>query len=415
MLGAAKLVQRGVTEFMDISRNVPGLNVIDIGPLRKTIFIRGLVGAGESTVGLYYDGMPTSGSDDSAANSAGRQTDLYLFDAQRAEVLRGAQSTLCGSSALAGVVRVLTNPADVSHSSEEVVLDGAATSHDGDSCAIKGVINMPISDDKFAVRMAAYKVHDGGFISKSYLHLHDINGVDQLGARFNAKLITSDRGTLTGQFFVQEMKTADQAIERPFGETIGSTYISAVGSLSKDAHARQPRKDTTQMAGLNYVHNFDYFNLRVAQSYFKRDNTDDQDLAGLLQFFAFLQSINPFPGVPVIPNRIFQFLQETRMNTTEVPIARTLSGPLNGVFGLMYQDRKIRIDNSFLQTDTTSGLISLDIPYGTSGLRTPTSSRRRLMARLLTRLRRSLSRRPMRACFRTIAPTTQTAWSGSCV
>lgn len=361
VLGAADLVQRDVTEFMDISRNVPGLNVIDNGPGQKTIFIRGLVGAGESTVGLYYDGMPTSGSGDSAANSGGRQTDLYLFDAQRVEVLRGPQSTLYGSSALAGVVRVLSNQADVSHATQELVLDGAATTHGGDSYAIKSVINMPIIDDKLAVRMTAYKVHDGGFIDNSYLHVNDINGVDQLGARFNAKLITSERGTLTGQFFVQEMKAADQAIERPFGETVGTTFIPAAGSLTNDAHARQPRKDTTQMAGLNYVHNFDNFNLTVAQSHFYRENTDDQDLAGLPQFFAFLQSINAFPPVPVIPNGVFQSIQSTRMNTSEARVATTSSGPLNGVFGLLYQDRKIRIDNSFLQTDAATGLIDPDI------------------------------------------------------
>ena len=357
VLGAAELERRNVTEFMDVARNVPGLNVIDTGPGQKTIFIRGLVGAGESTVGLYYDGMPTSGSGDSAAGAGGRQTDLYLFDTERVEVLRGPQSTLYGSSALAGVVRVLTRQPDVSHVEEELVMDGASTDHGSGSYAIKGMLNMPVIDDRLGVRLAAYKAHDGGFINNSFLNLKDVNSVDQVGMRLNTKLIVSERGTLTAQFFAQNMNAADQGIERPFGETIGSTFVPAAGPLTNDAHARQPRTDATQMAGLNYVHNFDNFNVTVAQSYFHRDNTDDQDLAGLPYFFGFLQSIGAFPPVPVIQQGVFESRQRTKMHTTEARVVTTSSGPLNGVFGLLYQDRTVDIANSFLQTNLDNGLI----------------------------------------------------------
>ena len=357
VLGTGELENRGVVDFMDISRNVPGLNVIDNGPGQKTIFIRGLVGAGESTVGLYYDGMPTSGSGDSAANAGGRQADLYIFDVDRVEVLRGPQSTLYGSSALAGVVRVVTKQADVRHAESEVSLDGATTSHGSESYAIKGMINIPLIEDRLAVRLAAYRTHDGGYINNSYLHLKDVNDVDQVGARLNTKLVITDHDTLVGQFFVQNMQAADEGIERPFSETIGNTFVPAAGPLTNDAHSRQPRTDTTKMGGLNYVHDFESFNVTVAQSYFKRDNTDDSDLAGLPYFFAGLQASGDFPPVPVIPQGVFESTQDTRMNTSEVRLVSTSSGPLNGVGGLLYQDRTVHIVNSFLQTNADNGLI----------------------------------------------------------
>ncbi len=357
VLGGAELEKRNITEFMDISRNVPGLNVIDAGPGQKTIFIRGLVGAGESTVGLYYDGMPTTGSGESAAAAAGRQTDLYVFDADRVEVLRGPQSTLYGSSALAGVVRVITKQADLSRAESKVVLDGSTTAHGAASYAIKGMINMPVIDDRLAVRLVGYKAHDGGFIDNSYLGLKDVNSVDQVGMRLNASWAVSDRGTLTGQFFSQNMDAADQAIERPFDATIGVTPYPAAGALTNDAPARQPRKDATKMAGLNYVHNFDRFNLTLAQSWFDRDNTDDQDIAGLPDFFSFLQSIEAFPMVDIIPQGVFESRQKTRMNTTEVRLVTNSEGPWHAVAGLLYQDRKVDIANAFFETNAANGLI----------------------------------------------------------
>lgn len=355
VLSADELTRRDVTEFIDISRNVPGLNVIDNGPGQKTIFIRGLVGAGESTVGLYYDGMPTVGSADSAAGAGGRQADLYVYDAQQVEVLRGPQSTLYGSSALAGVVRVITNQADPSHSAQELVMGGAATDHGGGSYDVKGMINMPLIDNELAVRLVGYKVHDGGYIDNPRLGTVHINGVDQLGMRANVKWLLGERDTLTAQFFSQNMNTGDQGIGRPYDAVIAGNIVPAVGPLDNDPASRQPRSDATRMAGLTYGHNFDSSALTLEQSYFHRDNTDDQDLAGLPQALSAYFD-------PVIPQGVFASRQRTKMYTTEARWVTNYSGPLNGIVGLLYQDRVIDIDNQFLQTDVATGLVDIGIP-----------------------------------------------------
>lgn len=134
VLNAAELEKRHVSEFIDIARNIPGLNVVEGGPGQKSILIRGIVGAGESTVGLYYDNMLTSGSGESAALSNGRQTDLYVYDAERVEVFRGPQSTLYGASALAGVVRIITKPAELGQFGANLVLGAADTYQGGGQC-----------------------------------------------------------------------------------------------------------------------------------------------------------------------------------------------------------------------------------------------------------------------------------------
>lgn len=351
VLGEEALAQRDITQIIDITRNVAGLNVVDQGPGQKTFMIRGLIGAGESTVGLYYDNLPTNGSGESAAASSGRQTDLYVFDAERVEVLRGPQSTLYGSSALAGVVRIITKEADASALGGQVVVDGSSTAHGGSNYALKGMLNLPIVEDKLAVRLVAYKTRDGGFIDNTYLNRKDVNNVDNVGFRLNTKAWLGDHTTLTGQLFVQEIEAQDKPTHRPYDEVIGATVYRAAGELRNDAKALQPRTDHTVMGGLTLEHEFENANLTISQAYFKRKNTDAADASELNDYFGYLVSQGNFPPVPRMKQGIFQSGQETEMWTSEARVATKLDGPLNGVFGVMYQDRKIQIDNRFREID----------------------------------------------------------------
>lgn len=351
VLSEQALAQRDIKEFIDITRNVAGLNVVDQGPGQKTFMIRGLIGAGESTVGLYYDNLPTNGSGESAAASAGRQTDLYIFDAKRVEVLRGPQSTLYGSSALAGVVRIITNEPTADAVSGQLVVDGSATAHGSTNYALKSMVNLPIIEDKLAVRLVAYKTHDGGFIDNPRLGHEDVNTVDSQGFRLSAKAWLGDNTTLLGQLFVQDIDAADKGAHRPFDEIIGATLYKAAGEWKNDAKAMQPRTDHTVMAGLTLEHEFDAANLTISQAYFKRKNNDVSDASELNDYFGYLVSQGNFPPVPRMPQGVFQSAQETEMWTTEARVATKFDGPLNGVAGVMYQNRKIHIDNRFRQID----------------------------------------------------------------
>lgn len=362
VIGAVQMEQRGITEFTDIVRNVAGLNVVDTGPGQKVFMMRGLVGAGESTVGLYYDDMPSTGSGESAAENAGRQTDLYIYDADHVEVLRGPQSTLYGSSALAGVVRIITKQPDRSGPSAELVVDGSTTEHGTGNTALKGYVNLPVIEDKLAVRLVGYSTHDGGFIDNPYLHTKHINGVENQGFRASAKAWLDPNTTVTGQLFVQDMHAHDQPISRPYGAVIGTTAWPAVGWLNNDSHTLQPRYDHTTMASLNLQHDFSKATLNITQSYFKRRNTDTADNSGLIDSLSADIASNNFPNVPLPANSVFTSGQVTTMWTSEGRVASKLDGPVNGVAGVLYSDRTILLDNQFQQTDATSGEIDRSAP-----------------------------------------------------
>src|SRR5690242_5523641 len=93
----------------DISRNVAGLAVQNLGPGQSQVSIRG-VSAGQivrdqpgvkEQVGVYLD--------ESAVSLSLFTPDLDLFDLNRVETLRGPQGTLFGAGSVGGTIRYITN------------------------------------------------------------------------------------------------------------------------------------------------------------------------------------------------------------------------------------------------------------------------------------------------------------------
>jgi outer membrane receptor protein involved in Fe transport len=153
-----------VSDFTDFSQYVAGLDAVQIGPGQRRYLIRGINLPGESTVGLYYDGIPMSGNGDSAAFLGANQPDWDMFDVQRVEVLRGPQGTLYGANSVAGVVRIITNKPDPTAVNSKLSV-GAATVTDGDpNYNVKAMVNFPRVDDTAAVRLVAYYDLQGGWI-----------------------------------------------------------------------------------------------------------------------------------------------------------------------------------------------------------------------------------------------------------
>jgi outer membrane receptor protein involved in Fe transport len=157
-------IQRlGAGTIEDLSRNVAGLNVQNLGPGQSQVSIRG-VSAGQiirdqpgvkEQVGVYLD--------ESVISLSLFQPDLDLFDLNRVETLRGPQGTLFGSGSVGGTIRYITNQPVLGR------VEGLAEANlnlvDGDGVGghIKGAINVPLGDNG-AVRVVGYHTSYAGFI-----------------------------------------------------------------------------------------------------------------------------------------------------------------------------------------------------------------------------------------------------------
>lgn len=142
-------------------------------------------GAGASTAAYYIDSVPFGFVNQAAV------PDANLYDLQRIEVLNGPQGTLYGANALNGVIRILTNDADLNEFSFKgrgsvSTTDGGGVNYNGDMA-----VNIPIIVGRLATRMVVGEDHESGWID-SPIGNH-INDTVQQNARIklDAKPIDS--------------------------------------------------------------------------------------------------------------------------------------------------------------------------------------------------------------------------------
>ena len=98
-------------------------------------------------VGYYLDSVPFSLVKSAIA------PDFDAYDLQRVEVLRGPQGTLYGANSENGLVRVLTNDADLNN--YEFKARSSVSSTDGGGGNYRGdmAVNVPLVDGKLAARL----------------------------------------------------------------------------------------------------------------------------------------------------------------------------------------------------------------------------------------------------------------------
>ncbi|MEB3323273.1 MAG: TonB-dependent receptor plug domain-containing protein, partial [Synechococcaceae cyanobacterium] len=159
-------IQRtGATDIEELSRNVAGLTVQNLGPGQSQVAIRG-VSAGQivrdqpgvkEQVGVYLD--------ESVISLSLFTPDFDLYDLNRVETLRGPQGTLFGSGSVGGTIRYITNKPDMDAFDANVELDVNSVTDGETGGHIKGMLNLPLGDDgNAALRLVGYTTSYAGFI-----------------------------------------------------------------------------------------------------------------------------------------------------------------------------------------------------------------------------------------------------------
>src|SRR3984893_17000894 len=163
--GAEALAETGVQDFSELAARIPGVTLNSVGPGRSSYSIRGVasVGGNAPTTGLYVDETPIlpSGGDGATAS-----IDPDLFDLARIEVLRGPQGTLYGASSMGGTVRLITNQPSLAKEEAAVKVEGSDTQHGGGNVRLDAMYNMPLIEDRVALRIVGTYKDFSGFIDR---------------------------------------------------------------------------------------------------------------------------------------------------------------------------------------------------------------------------------------------------------
>ena len=164
-LSGPALVDAGMVNLADYSRLATDLNVVPTGSGYKgagtVINMRGVSpSVGNPTVAFYIDDTPDNGQFIFRAGGM----DPRLYDIERVEILKGPQGNLYGASAMGGLIKIVTRKPVLDKWEFGFDLTGSNTRYGGYNSSGEGVINIPLIEDKAALRVTASLVNDSGFI-----------------------------------------------------------------------------------------------------------------------------------------------------------------------------------------------------------------------------------------------------------
>ncbi len=157
----ADIAKMDFKSMEDYMKAIPSASLVNSMPGRNSLSMRGIsTGSNEyrtdSQVAVYLDEQPIT--------SISQQPEVRMVDIARLEALPGPQGTLFGSSSQSGTLRIITNQPNFEGFSGQAegalsATNGGAPSYEGN-----GVLNIPVVDDKLAIRLVGFYSHDGGYV-----------------------------------------------------------------------------------------------------------------------------------------------------------------------------------------------------------------------------------------------------------
>jgi iron complex outermembrane receptor protein len=197
----------GAETIEDISANVAGFTVQNLGPGQSQVAMRG-VSAGQivrdqpgvkEQVGVYLD--------ESVISLSLFTPDIDLFDMNRVEVLRGPQGTLFGSGSLSGTVRYISNQPLLNETETVGELSLNTVTDGGVGGSAKAAVNFPMGATS-AARIAAFYTQYGGFMDAVQPDLHvkeDVNSGNRAGVRAAMLFKPNDQWSITPRVLYQQV------------------------------------------------------------------------------------------------------------------------------------------------------------------------------------------------------------------
>ena len=329
----------------DLSRNVAGLSIQNLGPGQSQVAVRG-VSAGQivrdqpgvkEQVGVYLD--------ESVVSLSLFTPDLDLFDLNRVETLRGPQGTLFGSGSVGGTIRYITNQPRTDRIEGKVeaglnLIDGGSLGGD-----VKGAVNFPLSDT-VAARAVGYYTRYGGFIDA----LREGGGTDRnvndgyrAGGRLALRFQPDDTLSMTPRILYQKIHTNGfnrQEVFNLFANPFTTTRPAIrLGERQQYLLRGESFDDEFLLFDNTTVLDLGGVDLTSVTSYTHRNILVSRDASALTG------SVSVDLGFPaaavLLPSnlrdrtRVRQFTQEGRLSSTG-------EGPFQWVIGGFYSDTRRR-------------------------------------------------------------------------
>ncbi|MBY8826234.1 TonB-dependent receptor [Sphingomonas colocasiae] len=329
--------RQGATRFSDIAGYIPGLTYQPgtSGAAGESRFnIRGVSQSNSPISGtaIYIDDIPTTvhGANGAATFKA---IDLFPYDTDRVEVLRGPQGTLYGDSTIGGLIKYVTKSGDVNDFSaaagvEATAIDGG----EGIGLGARGVVNVPIAPGLLGVRVSGFYQETPGYQTNIATGDKGTNWVEQRGLRIAARFTPSHNFSIDAQWMKTQFKSGDRAMT----QLIPGTLTPLNGDYINFSPVAQPTAQDFQLGSLTARYDAGPVSLTAVSGYSKVIRSFTADYTFFVRDF-----VAGYTGGAVTDALgIFDAPNQTEKYTQEVRLASSGENRFNWVIGGYYTVEK---------------------------------------------------------------------------
>ena len=375
----AQLQAAGITDMSEVGYETPGMSERNSGPGQTEYEMRGVASSGGQapTVGFYLDDTPVTPPNEALLGRV--VIDPSLYDLNRVEVLRGPQGTLYGSSSMGGTIKLVTNQPDPTAFATSAQAIASDTKDGGINYTANGMVNIPLIQDKLALRIVGTDSYTDGWIDRVVLDpfplptnggfsrgnvvaapvehdYKDANWEQLQGVRTTLEWLPMDGLTIAPSAFVQTItQGAPNFVDDPPGVKSEVHY--------QPFDQTEPYGDSFQLFTLPIKYDFGGFEISSSSAYYRRQTHLEQDTSEIAQDF--LTALVGIPdtncgGGPCAtfaeagPVTAFE-TDYTSQWSEELRIGSTGDGAFQWLAGAFYQDYK---SNTAIGTTTPGPIVA---------------------------------------------------------
>jgi outer membrane receptor protein involved in Fe transport len=257
-----QLAKANANSLGDYIARLPGVVFNDYQPGISEVVIRGVAATtyheqGQTTVGYYMNEIPLV-----EPGFPISIPDVDTFDLDRVEILRGPQGTLFGASTLGGLVNYVVKTADPSKLEAAAEgLIGSTKNAAGDlNYAVKGMVNVPIIQDKLAVRVMALQRYDAGYLDNVGTGKKGANDFRTRGLRGSIVFTPFEGTKITYLGAYQKTRLSDQ------------TYLTSPDKLERNTARAEPQETSFLLNSLRLDQDLGFADFTVFGSVDKKTN-----------------------------------------------------------------------------------------------------------------------------------------------
>ncbi len=342
-LTTSDIEDMGLDDYLDFAVRVPNLGTAYQADGRfdaNAPAIRGIFGSGDAasaaTTGFYIDDVPVSVA-----------LHPRVIDLERIEVLRGPQGSLYGARSMGGTIRLITQQPSLNesygsvHSSLSSVTDGDI------NYLVDGSINIPVVEDVFGVRIAAYTGMNSGIYDRVYnptwINLQTNQALPNPAPAFGENEDTDEEDFHGGQIFAKWQVTDAFSISPKFMyqkiEADGLPFADVDPDETTTVRffdSEEPGEDEWWVGSVVLKWTVDAGEFTSTTAYYERETDEAEEEHTFLDFI-----YGAAVGIPITPlESVLRTTSEYENFSHETRFVSSFDSAVNFTVGVFYADNE---------------------------------------------------------------------------